>query len=261
MKKRSLLITFCVLLCSFSLVACGSKEDTQATESLPAETQESYDTSVEDYSDVETDADGNIIETTPAQNLTVKLNVDKKEEETSNLPIEEFKKYGKVIKAKDGYRVLTKDSEYLSEAIITYEDGVYYFNEDGYLANDVFLPAKNSDGKVVTYFVHNYKYTFGLVETPIGKYYIDEEKGKLTSCAIEVDGKEYFFDDTGKSIGKKTYELRYSNNSTDETELETDLETEVESSIEEELETTEGQDLSETTVQVETIETSEISKK
>lgn len=257
MKKRSLLITFCVLLCSFSLVACGSKEDTQATETLPVETQESNDTSVDDYSDVETDADGNIIETTPAQNLTVKLNVDKKEEETSSLPIEEFKKYGKVIKAKDGYRILTKDSEYLSEAIITSGDGIYYFNEDGYLANDVFLPAKNSDGKVVTYFVYNYKYTFGLVETPNGKYYIDEEKGKLTSCAVEVDGKQYFFDDTGKSIGKKTYELRYSNQDADTVE-----ETSIDSSTEAEVvnESTENESLSETTVQVETIETSEISK-
>lgn len=252
MKKRSLLITFCVLLCSFSLVACGSKEDTQATETLSVETQESSDISVDEYSDVETDADGNIIETTPAQNLTVKLNVDKKEEETSSLPIEEFKKYGKVIKAKDGYRILTKDSEYLSEAIITSGDGIYYFNENGYLANDIFLPAKNSEGKVVTYFVHNYKYTFGLVETPNGKYYIDEEKGKLTSCAIEVDGKEYFFDDTGKSIGKKTYEIRYSNRDEDveDTSIESSTETDIVN------ESAENQSLSETTVQVETIETS-----
>lgn len=256
MKKRSLLIAFCVLLCSFSLVACGSKEDdTQATETLPVESQESSDISVDDYSDIETDADGNIIETTPAQNLTVKLNVDKKEEETSSLPIEEFKKYGKVIKAKDGYRILTKDSEYLSEAIITSGDGVYYFNEDGYLANDIFLPAKNSDGKVVTYFVHNYKYTFGLVETSSGKYYIDEEKGKLTSCAIEVDGKEYFFDDTGKSIGKKTYELRYSNQEDiEDTNMNESTETEIMD------ESTENQSLSETTVQVETIEVNETSE-
>lgn len=224
MKKKSLVLVCCLVFMSLSLVACGKKEES-ATDILPEETQEVIDNSSNDYADpnVETDSDGNIIETTPSQNLTVKLNVDSTVEDTGYLPVDEFKKYGKIIKTKEGYRILTQDGVYLSEAIINYEDSIYYFNEDGYLTDNVFLPAKNSEGKVVTYFIHNYQYTFGLVEVNNSKFYIDENKGKVSACSVDVDGKTYYFDDNGKSIGKKTYELKYSSDVIDETEANADV--------------------------------------
>lgn len=215
MVKSKLVVALCLAL-TLGLTGCGSDETAESETSVEETVESGAEAEVEatdavDMGEYETDADGNIIETEATQQVKVAIGqVETEAVESVNFPIDEFKKYGKVVKTKDGYRILGTDGYYITESMINYDGNCFYFDEDGYLKDNVFVPAKNSNGEVITLYVQNYKYTYGLVTDAAGKtYYIDENLGRLEKTTQEVDGKTYYFDENGKSVSKKTYESKF----------------------------------------------------
>ena len=206
LKKLMLLSLSCLCICSVS--ACGKKETEETSSADMSEefVDDGYvDEGYDDYVDGE-----EVEETEPGQHLTVALKSNEVEEETKpSIPVDEFKKYGKIVKDKDGYRILGPDGYYISESLLNVNDNCFYFDENGFLKDDVFVPAKSSDGKVITKFVHNYSYLYGWVEINDKKYYIDEQEGRLENTSREIDGETYYFDNIGRSISKERYEAAY----------------------------------------------------
>lgn len=212
MRKKSLILGMCMLGAVTSLTAC--KGEDEAVETTQAVVQETKAVKKEEV----------VEQTEPQkQQITVMINIgEEEEEEEVDLPFDEFNKYGKVVKTKEGYRVLSKDGTYVTEALLNFDGHCYYFDETGYLKNDVFVPAQNSKGELITLYVHNYSYVYGLIKTPDGAiYYIDEDLGRFEKTTKEIDGQMYYFDEDGKSISEKTFNKKYvSNSPVEETTVE-----------------------------------------
>jgi glucan-binding YG repeat protein len=212
--KKLVLLSGLVLGMTCMATGCGSKGET--VESVADTEVDSGD----DYVDSGVDEEESS-EDENKQQMKVVLNVKAQEaKESVELPISEFEKYGKVVKTKDGFRILTREGVYVSDSLLNYNGMCFYFDEDGYLKDDVFVPAKNADGSVKTLYVHNYTYVYGLITDTDGKtYYIDEDLGRLTETTKEVDGKMYYFDTNGKSISESKWTSLYGNQIEEEPEV------------------------------------------
>jgi len=203
---------------ALAVTGCSGKKETPApvTEAV-ADTGDSS-SSDEEYEDTEDyDDEAYDEEETDSANPSVKINFKKDEDdEKVEIPVEYFMTLGKVIKQADGYSIVQEDGTYLTDAIVPFEDHVFYFNSDGILTNDEFVKAYASDGKtVVKKYIHNYSYQYGFIQKDNKTYYVDEEQGLLTSMAVQIDGKSYYFDDNGKSISEDRYNTLYKNKKKD----------------------------------------------
>lgn len=218
MKFNRFVLCSLACFCLVSITACGSK-GTDETETVTESDMGIEDT---DYEDVDAGYDEygeEVEETEPGQKLTVALRAEAKEDESKpSIPVEEFKKYGKIVKDKEGFRILGPDGYYISESMLNVDGNCFYFDENGYLKDDVFVPAKGADGEVITLFVHNYSYLYGWVEINGKKYYIDEQQGRLENTSKEIDGELYYFDNIGRSVSKDRYEAAYGLEEVDESE-------------------------------------------
>ena len=203
MKLHRLLIFSCVALLPLS--GCSKDKEAETTQVVEtvadAPIEEVYEEPIEDESTEETDG---------AKTAKVSFG-DTEDSERVPMPVDYFMTFGKVIKQPGGYSILQADGTYITNSIIPYEDYIYYFNEDGVLTDNVFVDAKSSDGKLVKKYISNYAYKYGFITIDKKTYYVDEDQGLLKSMAVQIDGENYYFDDTGKSISESRYNTLYKN--------------------------------------------------
>ena len=134
------------LLC-LGVTGCGGKGAEETVADTVADTYMDTESVVDDYGDGLEDEESS---EDPGQKLTVSLVQDNVEEEAGVVvPVAEFKKYGKVVKGKDGYRILAADGHYVSDSLLSVGENHFYFDEDGYMKDDVFVPTKNASGEII----------------------------------------------------------------------------------------------------------------
>lgn len=258
MRVRNVCMLSLLCLGMATVSGCGSK----GTEETISETVMDTAPVVEDYAYEDTEILEDESVEDPGQKLTVSLVQDTVEdEEAVIIPVEEFKKYGKVVKGKDGYRILGSDGYYINDAMLTVGDNHYYFDENGYMQDDVFVPVKDASGKVRTMYIHNYSYVYGWITVDNKQYYIDESEGRLELVSKEIDGEVCYFDTQGRKVSEERYNsLYYEPSNNVDTELDETVEAEV---VEETEDMTEGmaegmaEDLTEETTEETTEEITE----
>lgn len=208
MRKRKLIYALCLATSMSAITGCSA-----ITSLLPNNDSEEVVQNIEVEPTQAPVVNEPVVEDSPKaeQQITVMINIDElDEEETVELPFDEFNKYGKVVKTKDGYRVLGQDGKYITESVLNVGEHCFYFDETGLLKNDVFVPAQNVNGDLITLYIHNYSYMYGLIKTPDGSvYYIDEDLGRFENTTKEIDGQMYYFNDEGKSVSEKTFNKMY----------------------------------------------------
>ena len=201
------------LLC-LGVTGCGGKGAEETVADTVADTYMDTESVVDDYGDGLEDEESS---EDPGQKLTVSLVQDNVEEEAGVVvPVAEFKKYGKVVKGKDGYRILAADGHYVSDSLLSVGENHFYFDEDGYMKDDVFVPTKNASGEIITMYIHNYSYVYGWITVDNRDYYIDETEGRLELVSKEIDGETYYFDTQGRKVSKERFDALYYETSAEE---------------------------------------------
>lgn len=192
--KRAVICTAigCMVISS---VGCGKKETPVETTAAVEDTASMDDTGYEDtYEDVEGEGED---EDAPKQEVKVQVNIAAPTEEETEAAEEEFvpvqSAEGRWRKGSDGWSfVLNSTNEIAKSTAIEIEGQIYYFDEEGYMANSGWTVEEDGTRR----YVQNGEYMTGWVD---GKYYVDAEKGQLQGIC-EIDGVKYILNEDGTVV-------------------------------------------------------------
>lgn len=172
----------------------------------------------------ETDVDGNILEPTQSVGRVGAMKKEQEKETKAPVPVQDTE-LGDWLKTRDGFMFKSKETgEYITSSIMNIGEYVYFFDENGVLRDNVFVPT--SEG---TKFISGYKYLDkGFVELDGNKYYLSPDEGRLELCKAKINGELYCFDEDGIIISETKWDSKYgqgtetSEQSTDALEQDTD---------------------------------------
>lgn len=153
---------------------------------------------------VETDADGNPLE--PQQSRgRVALSVEPETEETkAPVPIQDTD-LGEWTKTKNGFMFRSNETgEWVASSMMTIGDYVYYFDENGLLQDNVFIPTDEG-----TKFISGYQFITGFIELDGEIYYITPDEGRAELCKAQIDGELWCFDEEGRAISEEEWDEQY----------------------------------------------------